>query len=258
MPCKKPYSGIVFITFILWFFCSGTIQAFTEVDNSIWSGLLSKYVREGAVDYHGFKGDEGRLDEYLRMLERVSPGGLQPKEQLAFYINAYNAWTIKLVLGSYPGIRSIKDLETFFSSPWRKNICRIDGQVLSLDDIEHGIIRPRFQDPRIHFAVNCASKGCPPLASEPYRGAVLDRQLDKAVKSFVNDPARTRLEGDDLYVSKIFKWFASDFTDGVPRFIAGYAEGSLREALIAKGNRIRLKYLDYDWSLNDMRSARAE
>lgn len=251
MSHARSYKNTIGFILLLSFTLGETYNAHADVDDSIWGDLLSEYVQGGMVDYRGFKKDEVRLDQYLQVLEHASPGDLPPKEQLAFYINAYNAWTIKLVLGGYPGIRSIKDLGTIFSSPWKKEICRIDGQVLSLDDIEHGIIRPRFKDPRIHFAVNCASRGCPPLASQPYQGAILNRQLDAAVKAFVNDPSRTRLNGNDLYVSMIFKWYAVDFKQGVLPFILGYAEGSLRQALIARGNRIRVKFLYYDWSLNE-------
>jgi hypothetical protein len=250
MQFRRSYSSIVGAACLFWFFSTGAAQALGEADHSIWGDLLSKYVKGGLVDYRGFKSDEGKLDGYLQMLERINSREFSPKERLAFYINAYNAWTIKLVLGGYPGIKSIKDLGTLFSSPWKKKLCKVDGQVLSLDDIEHEIIRPSFRDPRIHFAINCASKGCPPLASEPYRGVILDRQLDVAVRSFVNDPSRYRLDGDDLHVSMIFKWYASDFKDGVLDFILGYAEEDLREALISRQNRIRLKYEDYDWSLN--------
>jgi hypothetical protein len=238
------------VAFLLWFFSTGTIQALGEVDNSIFDELLSRYVKGGVVHYRGFKSDEGKLDEYLQMLEHMNSRQLNPKEHLAFYINAYNAWTIKLVLGGYPGIKSIKDLGTLFSSPWKKKICRVDGQILSLDDIEHGIIQPFFQDPRIHFALNCASKGCPPLASEPYRGPTLDRQLDAAVSAFINDPSRYRFGGDTLYLSMIFKWYASDFKDGVLAFIRSHAEGNLRDALTARGDKIKIGYMDYDWSLN--------
>lgn len=236
--------------FLFWMCSAGPVQAGEDVNNEIYSHLLSSFVSGGVVDYRGLLGEEGKLDQYLLQLERTNTSALTPNDQLAFYINAYNAWTIKLVLGSYPGIKSIKDVGTIFSSPWAKKICRIDGKILSLDDIEHGIIRPRFRDPRIHFAVNCASKSCPPLASEPYRGVSLDAQLDAAARNFINDSARYRLDGNKLHVSMIFKWYASDFKDGVLSFILKYARGDLLQKLKADGDKIENHYLEYDWSLN--------
>ena len=155
-------------------------------DHSIYADLLAKYVQKGVVNYQGFRTEEPRLDQYLEALEQTDPRKLSRNEQFAFYTNAYNAWTIKLILSGYPNIKSIKDLGTFLKSPWKKKICRIDGDVLTLDDIEHNILRPRFKDPRVHFAVNCASKGCPPLLSEPYRGDILDEQTES---SFTIPPA---------------------------------------------------------------------
>ena len=147
-------------------------------------------------------------------------------------------------------MESIKDLGSFFKSPWKKKICRIDGGVITLDDIEHNILRPRFKDPRVHFAVNCASKSCPPLRSEPYQGSILDQQLDDAAQAFINNPLLNRLEGNKLYVSEIFDWFEEDFNDDVIGFFLKYARGDLKKQLEANRGNIKLKYLDYDWSLN--------
>lgn len=221
-----------------------------DIDHGIYGDLLGKYVRQGVVDYAGLKTDEARLDTYLKLLEETDIAALSPKEQLAFYINAYNAWTLKLVLGGYPGVKSIKDLGSFLKSPWKKKIVRVDKRVISLDEVEHGIIRPRFKDPRIHFAVNCASKSCPPLLPIPYRGAAIDRQLDDATRAFLNDPKQNYLEGGALYVSSIFKWYAEDFNDDVVGFFLKYAEGDLKKTLSEGADLIQVRYLDYDWSLN--------
>ncbi len=221
------------------------------VDHSAYAELLKKHVREGAVDYQGFKNDESRLDQYLKVLAGVNTADLSRNEQFAFFINAYNAWTIKLILTGYPGIESIKDLGNLLTGPWKKKIARIDGKTLTLDDIEHKILRPRFKDPRVHFAVNCASKGCPPLRSEPYYGSNLEQQLDEMTRGFINDSARNRLEDQTLYISRIFKWFAGDFDDDVIGFFVKYAEGDLKERLLTGEGRIKVTYLDYDWSLND-------
>ncbi len=220
------------------------------VDNSIYDELLLKYVKNGVVDYQGFKDEESKLDQYLKVLEDVKPDTLAPKEQFAFYINAYNAWTIKLILSAYPGVESIKDLGNIFKSPWEKKICRINGQVITLDDIEHKILRPRFRDPRVHFAVNCASKGCPPLRSEPYSGKSLDLQLDEMTSSFINNTKYNRLEGNTLYVSSIFKWYSEDFNHDIIGFFLKYAKGDFKRRLEAGKGGIKIKYLKYDWSLN--------
>jgi hypothetical protein len=225
-------------------------RAETVVDNHIYAEMLKKYVKNGVVDYQGFKSEEVKLDKYLQVLENINTGSLSRNEQFAFYINAYNAWTIKLILSGYPGVKSIKDLGGWFSSPWKKKLCRIDGELITLDDIEHNILRPRFRDPRVHFAINCAAKSCPPLRGEPYSGGSLDQQLDDSAQAFINDPKSNRLEGHELYVSKIFYWFGEDFNDDVMGFFLKYAKGDLKKQLESKRGEIQIEYLDYDWSLN--------
>jgi len=222
----------------------------TAVDNSIYSALLKKHVKDGHVNYQGFKSEEARLDQYLKVLENTDIKLLSPSEQFAFYANAYNAWTVKLILSGYPGVKSIKDLGSLFQSPWKKKLVRIDGKVLTLDDVEHNILRPRFKDPRVHFAINCAAFSCPPLRSEPYQGGKLDQQLNDATRVFINNPERNYLEGNTLYISKIFKWFAEDFDRDVVGFVAKHAENNFKQKLEAKKNSLKVKYLHYDWSLN--------
>jgi len=238
---------LLFAGVFLW--ASPAVSA-SGVDHGLYGDLLQKYVKEGVVDYQGFKREEAELDQYLAVLEKTDTKTLSPNEQFAFYLNAYNAWTVKLILGAYPGIKSIKEEGNLFKSPWKKKIAPIDGEVLTLDNIEHGILRPRFKDPRIHFAVNCASRGCPPLRAEPYRGDVLDQQLTEMTEAFINDPAYNRLEGSTLYVSSIFKWYSEDFDDDVVGFFMKYATGELKERLQKQAKEIRVEYLDYDWSLN--------
>ncbi len=224
-----------------------------SVDHSLYAALLTKYVKDGVVDYRGFQQEEKTLDRYLTLLEQTDTDKLSRNEQFAFYVNTYNAWTIKLILSGYPGIKSIWDLGSRilkWKSPFRKKIVRIEGKTISLDHLEHRIIRPRFKDPRTHFAVNCASKSCPPLISEPYQGNILDKQLSASTRSFLNNPERNRLEDNILYVSKIFKWFAEDFNDDVVGFFLLYLEENAKEDLVARMEKIRVKYLKYDWSLN--------
>jgi hypothetical protein len=232
------------------FFVPGTVRSMDVVDHSMFDELLKKNVHGSVVDYHGFQKNENKLDDYLKILEHVDPGKLSRNEQFAFYINAYNAWTIKLILTGYPGVESIKDLGSFFSSPWKKKIARINGKVITLDAIEHSILRPKFKDPRVHFAVNCASKSCPPLRQEAYQGSRLDSQLNDATKRFVNDPKNNYLKGQDLYVSRIFKWFGDDFNNDITGFFIKYASKGLRNKLVKNKNNIDVSFLDYDWSLN--------
>ena len=242
-----------YVSFLLCFLIMSlteTVTAAQGVDHSLYAGLLKKYVKEGVVNYQGLKNEESVLDKYLKVLQQVDSKKLSHSEQFTFYINAYNSWTIKLILSEYPGVKSIKELGSLFKSPWKKKICRIDGKVVSLDDIEHGILRPRFKDPRVHFAVNCASKSCPPLRSEPYYGSNMDLQLDEMTKGFINDNGYNRLDGDTLYVSSIFKWFAKDFNEDIIGFFFKYGNENLKRQLEARKGRIKVKYLDYDWSLN--------
>ena len=221
------------------------------VEHSIFAELLMKHVKDGAVDYRGFKNSEARLDAYLLVLENTDTTLLSLNERFAFYINAYNAWTIKLILHKYPEVESIKDLGSMFKSPWKKKLCRIDGDVLTLDQLEHDILRPVFKDPRVHFAINCAARSCPALQSKPYSGDYLDTQLQESTYRFINDPDQNYLQENTLYVSKIFEWFSEDFNGEILEFFIKYARGELKEKLKAGKGNITVKYLDYDWSLND-------
>lgn len=243
--------GLILLSFIFLAAIGGVTTAHAQpVDHSLWAELLKAHVKEGVVNYLAFKNDEKKLDRYLGYLETIDPETLTREAQFAFYINVYNAWTVKLILTEYPGIDSIKDIGGFFSSPWKKKIVRLNGKILTLDNVEHDILRPRFKDPRVHFAVNCASIGCPPLWPEPYRGEILDRQLDEATEAFINNPERNRLEGDTLNVSKIFKWFKEDFSSNIVGFIQRYAKGSFKTTLEQKASSVDIEYLDYDWGLN--------
>jgi hypothetical protein len=219
-------------------------------DHHIFSELLTKYNQEGQVDYAGLKRQETLLDTYLEGLAKIDPDSLPRNERFAFYVNAYNAWTIKLILSGYPGVESIKNLGSLFQSPWKKKIVKLGGTITTLDHIEHDILRPEFKDPRVHFAINCASKGCPPLYQEPFTGSQLDIQLDGVTQSFLDNPEFNRLEGNTLYVSSIFKWFSEDFNDDIIGFFDQYASDELKNKIIERRSSLKIKYLDYDWSLN--------
>lgn len=217
-----------------------------------YADLLDAHVRAGRVDYAGLKKKEADLDRHLDALAQIEPESLPADEQFAFYVNAYNAWTLKLALTHYPGLRSIKDAGSLLSSPWKIKLVRLNSGLFTLDQIEHEILRPRFKDPRVHFAVNCASKSCPPLRSEPYEGAKLQAQLDDAARGFINSPEGALVKDGALYLSKIFDWYAEDFggRQGSLVFVRSYANQELSRRIEALGDSPRLKYLEYDWRLN--------
>ncbi len=247
---------------------SSTTFAF---DHSGWDRLLSAHVKPAgngaatALDYAGIKGERAALKEYLDALADIDTAtfdGWSRDEQLAFLINAYNAWTVELVLTRYPDLDSIRDLGSFFSSPWKKDIARLFGDKVSLDHIEHTLIRGsgRYNEPRIHFAVNCASVGCPALAEAAFTADALDAQLDAATRRFLSDRTRNRWRDGALEVSSIFKWYRDDFESGwrgadtLGSFLALYSDAlSLTDAQTARArsDAADIDFLSYDWSLND-------
>jgi hypothetical protein len=145
---------------------------------------------------------------------------------------------------------SIRRIGGLFSNPWKISFAVLDGKTYSLDNIEHDIIRVRFSEPRIHFAVNCASKSCPILISEAYEGATIDAQLEKSTREFLENPDHNYLDGEALYVSSIFKWYKEDFNDDPLSFFLAHTSTPFQQSLRNKAEQIRIKYLDYDWSLN--------
>jgi hypothetical protein len=189
----------------------------------------------------------------------MDPNTLDGREQFAFFVNLYNAKTIDIVLDHYP-VKSIKDISLgggLFASlsggPWKAKVVNVNGAALSLDDIEHGILRSRFRDPRVHYAVNCASIGCPNLSNEAYTGAKLDTQFDGAARSYVNSPRGFRFDGQALVASSIYKWFKDDFggsNQGIVKHALKYADPDLGTKLGAVRS---ISGFEYDWSLNDTR-----
>lgn len=220
-------------------------------DHSLFDELLGKYIKDGKVDYQGIKSEEQKLDQYLALLDATDPETLSRDEQFAFYANAYNAYTIKLIVENYP-VESIKDLGSLFKTPWKKEFAKLGGKVYTLDNIEHDILRPQFQDPRVHFAINCAAKDCPPLYPEAFWANLLDEQLERNTRAFLNNPEKTYLKENTLYVTSIFKWFKEDFENDPLSFVLKYAEGDFKKELEAKTGSIKVKYLSYDWSLNEL------
>lgn len=228
-------------------------SAHAAIRHQQWTEILSRYVVDGVVDYQGFKQSEQELDNYLAVLAETYADQLAENDQLAFYINAYNAYTVKLILNHFKNGRppeSIRKIGGLFKSPWDIRFAVLGGETYSLDNIEHDIIRKRFAEPRIHFAVNCASKSCPPLISDAYEGDTIDTQLEDSTRSFLEDSAHNYFQGDTLYVSSIFKWYKEDFADDPAAFFIGHVTGDLKAALDSAADRIVVRYIDYDWSLN--------
>jgi len=218
-----------------------------------WNDLLDRFVEGGTVDYQGFKKNEAELDRYLSVLDKTNPESLSEKDQLALYINGYNSYTVKLILDNFKDgkpPRSIRKIGGIFTSPWGISFVRIGGKTYSLDEVEHEIIRPRFKEPRIHFAVNCASISCPPLITVAYEGETIDEQLEKSTRDFLMDRSNNYLDGSTLYLSSIFKWYGEDFQDDPASFVRAHSGGELAEQLSNLAGEVKVKYLDYDWSLN--------
>ncbi|MEO8937087.1 MAG: DUF547 domain-containing protein [Burkholderiaceae bacterium] len=249
-------------------------SSFAQDRDAAWTALLVAHVvkidggHASQVDYAGFAADRVALDRYTGALSAVSKSafdGLSKPQQMAFLINAYNAFTIELILTRYPKLDSIRDLGSVFSSPWKQRFITLLGDQVSLDDIEHGMLRApgRYDDPRIHFAVNCASIGCPALREEAYVAERLEAQLDDQVRRFLSDRTRNRFDPKTraLQVSKLFDWYGADFTKGhrgitsIRGFLAGYAD----QLADAPGDRATIRgqgapvgFTDYDWRLNDV------
>ena len=213
--------------------------------------MLRAHVANGAVDYRSFKEKEAQVDAYLAALAAIDPNTLTEAERLALWINAYNAFTIKLILSRYPGIKSIKDIPR----RWKRRDWVVGGERYSLDDIEHKILRKKFKEPRIHFAIVCASVSCPSLLPEAYVAERLDEQLTAAARGFLADPEKGfRIDENRVYLSSIFKWFRKDFeADGrsLVEFIAPYVAEDARAFLEEHGEEVSIRFLKYDWSLNE-------
>ncbi len=267
----------ILLFFSIMLFTSQSLAQSFDHDHALWTRLLTTHVTwikndrsstevTTVVDYAGFKKDQTNLKTYIKSLADVSEQDFyswNKEQKLAFLINAYNAYTIELILTRYPNLKSIKDLGSLISSPWSKANYPLLGKKRSLDDIEHSLIRGAsdFNEPRIHFAVNCASVGCPALRSEAFIAEKLILQLEDQTKRFIKDRTRNYLDKSTqtLYVSKIFDWYRNDFEKGflgantLEQFLARYA-GSLgltntQKKLLLQEN-IDIEFTEYDWLLN--------
>lgn len=230
------------------------------VDHSPWKQILSRYIRTTADGVNLFAyaavtaADRKGLKDYLASLEATKVQALPREEQMAFWINLYNAKTIDIVLDHYP-VKSIRDISLggglFTTGPWKKQVMTVESQSLSLDNVEHDILRKQWKDPRVHYAVNCASFSCPNLSDKPFTGKDLDAMLDAGAKAYINHPRGLTFRGERLVLSQIFEWYRKDFgsTDAeVIAHLSRYASPELKARLA--GVRSIASY-GYDWSLNE-------
>lgn len=225
----------------------------TPPSHASWDALLKKHVNaNGEVDYEGFKKDRVQLQSYLDLLSSHAPDDAtwSENQKLAYWINVYNAFTIELILRHHP-LESIKDIGSkiqvpFVNSPWDVKFIEIAGETYDLNNIEHNILRKLFDEPRIHFAIVCASVSCPNLRAEAYTGDKVQDQLEEDAIYFVNDSSKNKLSADKVELSKIFSWFTGDFTKkgSLIDFLNQYSELDINE-------NAKVSHLDYNWGLNE-------
>ncbi len=261
---------------------AGAAHAQFDHGHKSWDALLKKHVvvvQGGKISlarYAGFKQDEAALKGYTDSLSKVTDAEFKAfsrPQQMAFLINAYNAWTVQLILTKYPDLKSIKDLGGTFSSPWKQKFFKLLGQDSYLDAIEHEMLRKKgvYDEPRVHFAVNCASIGCPALREEAFTADKLDAQLEEQAVRFLSDRSRNRYNAqrEALEVAKIFDWFKEDWQSGYKGIGKDQAPVTSREQYFGKYAKLLadkpeeqkaiaegkagIRFLDYDWNLNDVK-----
>ncbi len=271
---KNFKNTLIFIaSFVLMTLTSPVFSQTFDHNYTAWDAQLKKQVKwlpdnkQSRVNYKGFAADRAELTKTLDGLSAVTAAqyaAFSREQQMAFLINAYNAFTIELILTKYPDLKSIKNVTTF-GSPWKKKFFQLLGEERNLDWIEHERLRPNiagggFKDPRIHVAIVCASIGCPAIPPEAFTAAKLDSQLDDGMARFVGDKTRNRYADGKLQVSSIFKWFKEDFEKGYKGFtkvedvFAKYADALTLDAAAQgqiRAKTVSISHLDYDWSLND-------
>jgi hypothetical protein len=238
---QNSWSLIVLFFAVLPFLAVSSLEK-AGPDHSQWDRLLQKHVNEtGKVDYTGFKEDRALLDAYLAELAGFPVEKSWPRaHKMAYWINAYNAFTIKLIVDQYP-INSIRDLHD--GNPWDVKWISLGEKTYSLNNIENDILRPQFKDARIHFAVNCAAKSCPPLANKAFTAKNLDELLDQQTQKFINNSRFNQIKPGSVKVSKIFEWYREDF-DGLISYLNKYASADIQKSA-------KIEYVEYDWSLNN-------
>ncbi len=230
----------------------------SEKDNpgSIFDSILSRYVSEdGLVNYKGLKKDK-EINKYIEYLSNTDPRSLpSEKHRMAFWINAYNAFVIKGVLEEYP-IKSVLKVSLIPHSFFKRKKFETKHGEITLQVLENEKLREAFREPRVHFAINCASISCPKLLIEEYSAEKLEEQLEAQAVSFINDKSRNYLDKENkvLYLSSIFEWYEGDFVkkgERIADYVAGYLNAD--DAEFVRNNKIAIKYLDYDWSLNEQK-----
>lgn len=237
-----------------------------NIDHLVLTDLMNDYNINGNVNYKALKNDE-RLDIYLNSLSEFNPVNLNsPEDKMAFWINAYNAFTIKAIVDNYP-IESINDLHTggriisyiLSTTIWDSEFIKIFGKEYSLNDIEHKILRKEFAEPRIHFSIVCASISCPQLRNEAYVGSRLKFQLEQQAIQFFNDETKNKydLQNRTVCLSKILDWFSTDFGNSdeeILMFVSKYVDDSISNDISQNIDKWSIEYLDYDWGLNDYKN----
>lgn len=220
-----------------------TTNSVVHVDHSAWDALLKKHVAtDGLANYKGFKADKVALDAYLAQMATYTPSDAwSVQELLAYYINIYNAYTVDLIVNNYP-VKSIKDID----GPWTKGIALVGGKKLSLGGIENSILR-KMNEPRIHFAINCASISCPNLSNEAYVASKINEQLDRAAIDFINGD-KNELSETNPKLSSIFDWYQKDYVINGKQDVIGYIN---QFATVKLNADAKLAYKDYDWNLNE-------
>lgn len=234
-------------------------QSAQQINHDLWANILQQYLRidhPSAVnrfDYQAFvQADDERLDDYLQQLQAIDPRQYNRNEQFAYWVNLYNALTIKVIIEEYPVASIVKTGERLFSfGPWDDEVATVAGEELTLNDIEHRILRPIWNDLRIHFAVNCASIGCPQLLTEPFLAETLDQQLDQAARDFMTHARAVEFKNDQLVLSKIFEWYQVDFGDSEQQMlntISNFLPAAKAERVKNFQGKIRYQY---NWDLNE-------
>lgn len=241
-------------------FTDHTPGAQASVDHAPWQAFLDAYAVEGAdgitrVNYVGVSpADRQALDAYLVSLSKTEPASLDRGEQFAYWVNLYNALTVRIVLDHYPvpSIRKIKLGRVLTFGPWGQDIFMVDGAALSLDNIEHDILRAIWRDPRIHYAVNCASLGCPNLSRTAFTADNADSLLEAGARAYVNHPRGVNVEDGGLKVSSLYKWYKNDFGGSDEALLAHLRQYALPDLQGALDGHLPIKEYDYDWSLNEV------
>lgn len=215
-----------------------------SIEHSDWTKMLNQFVElNGGVDYEGFNANEQELDQYLEKLRSNVPQKSWSRNQsMAYWINAYNAFTIKLILNHYP-LNSIMEING--GKAWDLQFIQIGDVSYSLNDIEHQILRKEYKDPRIHFAVNCASVSCPKLLNQAFEANSLENQLEKATRLFINNAQKNKITANKIVISKLFEWYADDFKGGqsVIEYLNQYSKITIKP-------NAEVAFMEYDWNLN--------